>query len=227
VYERLTDQSRAVIANAQEAARAYNHRYVGTEHILLALLKTPCAAAQVLRSFGIGADQVDARVMSMIGMGDASEATASAALDPRGQSVIERSHREADSLGHQHVDSEHILLGLLGESDGKGAQILAESGAEPKAIRGELLRRLAGGHPAPSLDIDGSVSVTASPAVRSLLMSAAARALDDGRTEIELHDVVLALGGDQTAAPEPPAGALSPSTSPLSRPRTSGRSAGA
>jgi ATP-dependent Clp protease ATP-binding subunit ClpC len=223
VYERLTDQSRAVIANAQEAARAYNHGYVGTEHILLALLKTPCVAAQVLGSFGITADRVDAKLMSLIGMGDASAAAASAPLDPRGHSVIERSHREADSLGHQHVDSEHILLGLLGESSGTSAQILAESGADSKAIRGEVLRRLDAGQPAPSLEIDGSVTVTASPAVRSLLMSAAARALHDGRTEIELDDVVLALDGDQTVAPV----LVSPSTSRRSRPRTSGRSAGA
>lgn len=168
----MTDQGRAVLAGAQAAAQGYNHGYVGTEHILLALLRTPCAAATILRSFGITEAQVDAKVMELIGMGSATTAPeARLPFAAEGRRVVERSGDEADRLGQDDVDVEHILLALLNEPDGVAARILRET------------------------------TFTPGPELRRLLMTAAARALDDGREAVMASDILLALTRDTDAAP--------------------------
>ena len=211
VYERLTNQSRAVIANAQAAAQAYNHNYVGTEHLLLGLLRTPGVAAKVLQSFGITEKQVDAKVLQIVGCGDPAGPPmppgAQSPFAPRGKRVLDVSHSEALSLGHEHIDAEHLLLALLRERDGVAARILHECGADYEKLRAEVLRRLSARRargavvdPARAAFAE-SIRVETPPPLRRLLMVAAARALDDGRAEIEALDVLLALTRDETIAP--------------------------
>jgi ATP-dependent Clp protease ATP-binding subunit ClpC len=194
----LSDQCRAVLANAQEVANGYNHDYVGTEHLLLALLKTPGVAAEVLQSFGITANLVDAKIIQTVGVGNG--ATPSPALAPRGKRAVDLSEHEARTLGHEQVDAAHLLLALLRDPDGRGAQIVLDAGGDPQLIRDELVRRISTSS-ARTDGISDAIEVTPSPQVRRLLMTASARALDDGRVEVDPADVLLALTRDEVAGP--------------------------
>jgi ATP-dependent Clp protease ATP-binding subunit ClpA len=194
----LSDQCRTVIANAQEVAHGYNHNYVGTEHLLLALLKTPGVAAEVLQSFGITAHLVDAKIIQTVGVGNG--AGPPPPLAPRGKRAVDLSEHEARTLGHDQVDSAHLLLALSRDPDGLAAQIVLDAGGDPQLIRDELLRRIATSRDQTAAVTD-AIEVTPSPQVQRLLMTAAARALDDGRSEIAPDDVLLALTRDQRMGP--------------------------
>ncbi len=139
-HGRFGDEAREVVMLAQQEARALRHNYVGTEHILLGLLAAPdSVAARTLTTFGVSPQGVRARVLQIVGQGFASPdlnhgyAPSSAdlhmrsmCLTPRTKRTFERSCHAADRLGDRHVDSAHLLLGLLGEQQGIGAMIVAE-----------------------------------------------------------------------------------------------------
>jgi ATP-dependent Clp protease ATP-binding subunit ClpC len=138
----------------------------------------------------------------------AEETAAQIPFTPRAKKVLELSLREALSLGHNHIGTEHILLGLVRERDGVGARILGEAGADPKKIRQELIGRVPGPSPlpvarmqGPEFGCDPCVRVGPTAALQRLLMVAAARALDDGRLEIDAQDLLLALTRDARTGP--------------------------
>ena len=202
-----------MITNARDAARAHNHNYLGTEHILLGALRTPGIAAEVLQSLGITAEHVDAKVVELVRRGEATgppmPPNARAPFTPRGKKVLDLSHREALSLGDRYVDTEHMLLGFARENDGIAARILLESGADYQTIRNELLRRFPRSRvlgvvvPERAAETSFGASIRIGPTrqLRRVLMAAAARALDDERTEITAEDLLLALTHDDTIAP--------------------------
>jgi ATP-dependent Clp protease ATP-binding subunit ClpC len=139
VFERFTERARQVVVLAQEEARSFKHDYIGTEHILLGLLRVEDGlAAPVLATLGIGIDDVRARVAQIVGDGDEA-ARGQIPFTPRAKKVLELSLREALSIGHNHIDSEHILLGLVRENDGVAARIMLELGADAKRVREEVL----------------------------------------------------------------------------------------
>jgi Clp amino terminal domain, pathogenicity island component len=144
VFERFTEHARQVVVLAQEEARALGHNYIGTEHILLGLVREEAGlAAQVLQSLGISAERVRAHALRIVGPGE--EATSGQIpFTPRAKKVLELSLREALSLGHNHIGTEHILLGLVRENDGVAARILLDFDADPERIRAEVRRRLSG-----------------------------------------------------------------------------------
>ena len=128
---------------------------------------------------------------------------------PRAKKVLELALREALGLGHNDIGTEHILLGLHMENSGVGARILLGFDADSEKIRGEVARALADaeqgrleseGAPSPAPNVERSIEVGFAEAVRELLMAAAARSLDDGRTEVELPDLLIALTEDELAA---------------------------
>jgi ATP-dependent Clp protease ATP-binding subunit ClpA len=128
------------IVLAQDEAHTLKHNYIGTEHILLGLLREQeGVAARVLRSLEITLEEVRAQVARIIGQGE--EVTAGQIpFTPRAKKVLELALREALSLGHNYIGTEHILLGLVRENEGVAARILLDFDTDAEKIRAEILR---------------------------------------------------------------------------------------
>jgi ATP-dependent Clp protease ATP-binding subunit ClpC len=142
MFERFTDRARRVIVLAQEEARMLNHNYIGTEHLLLGLLhEGQGVAAQVLESLGIGLAAVRERVEEAAGRGQ-QDVPKRTPFTPQAKKVLELARREAFQLGHHYIGTEHILLGLIREGDGVGAQVLAGLGADLHRTRQQVIRLL-------------------------------------------------------------------------------------
>lgn len=141
----FTERVRKVLALAREEAQRLHHEYVGTEHILLGLLKEgEGIASQVLNNLKIDTDAVRTRIEEVITPGRPSHTSEpDLPYTSRAKKVLELSVAEARDLTHNYVGTEHILLGLLREEKGIGAQVLKVSGVELDAARAETLRLLA------------------------------------------------------------------------------------
>jgi ATP-dependent Clp protease ATP-binding subunit ClpA len=125
MFERFTDQARQVVVFAQEEARALRHNYIGTEHLLLGLLREGGTAARAFEQFDVTHEEVQAQVARIIGQGD-EVATGQIPFTPRAKKVLELSLREALKTGDNYIGSEHILLGLVAEGEGVAARILVD-----------------------------------------------------------------------------------------------------
>jgi ATP-dependent Clp protease ATP-binding subunit ClpC len=127
---------------AQDEARAFRHNYIGTEHILLGLLREEHGlAARVLDSFSVSVEETRAQVARIVGQGD-EVTTGEIPFTPRAKKVLELSLREALSLGHNYIGTEHILLGLGRENEGVAARILLDFDADAERIRNEVIGML-------------------------------------------------------------------------------------
>src|SRR5712664_959971 len=144
MFERFTDASRRVVVLAQEEARILNHDYIGTEHILLGLLREgEGVAARALESLGISLDAVRQQVEEIIGQGQQAP-SGHIPFTPRAKKVLELSLREALQLGHNYIGTEHILLGLIREGEGVAAQVLQKLGADLGRVRQQVIQLLSG-----------------------------------------------------------------------------------
>jgi ATP-dependent Clp protease ATP-binding subunit ClpC len=144
VFERFTERARQVVVLAQDEARALKHNYIGTEHILLGLLREEEGlAARVLEQLDITVEEVRAQVARIVGQGD-EVTTGQIPFTPRAKKVLELALREALSLGHNYIGTEHILLGLVRENEGVAARILLDFDADAEKIRNEIIRMLSG-----------------------------------------------------------------------------------
>jgi ATP-dependent Clp protease ATP-binding subunit ClpA len=143
-FARFTERARQVLVLAQDESRAFRHSHVGTEHILLGLLREEEGlAARVLESLDITAEEVRAQVARIVGQGD-KVTTGHIPFTPRAKKVLELALREALSLGHNYIGTEHILLGLVRENEGVAARILLDFDADAEKIRNEIIRMLSG-----------------------------------------------------------------------------------
>ena len=144
MFERFTERARQVVVLAQEEARGLKHNYIGTEHLLLGLLREEEGiAAQVLITLEVTLDEVRIQVAQIVGTGDEA-AAGQIPFTPRAKKVLELALREALSLGHNYIGTEHILLGLIKENEGVAARILLEFDADSEKIRNEIMRKLTG-----------------------------------------------------------------------------------
>ena len=144
MFERFTERARQVVVLAQEEARSLKHNYIGTEHLLLGLLREEeGVAARVLDGLEVSVEEVRAAVVRIVGSGEESP-QGQIPFTPRAKKVLELALREALSLGHNYIGTEHILLGLVREDEGVAARILLDLDAEPEKIRGEVMRALSG-----------------------------------------------------------------------------------
>jgi ATP-dependent Clp protease ATP-binding subunit ClpC len=144
VFERFTERARQVVVLAQEEARTLKHNYIGTEHILLGLLREEEGlAARVLESLDITVERVRAQVVRIVGSGE-EVTSGQIPFTPRAKKVLELALREALSLGHNYIGTEHILLGLVRENEGVAARILPDFDADSEKIRNEVIRMLSG-----------------------------------------------------------------------------------
>ncbi|HEY5941681.1 MAG TPA: ATP-dependent Clp protease ATP-binding subunit [Solirubrobacterales bacterium] len=144
MFERFTERARQVVVLAQEEARTLKHNYIGTEHILLGLLREEEGlAARVLESLDITVERVRSQVVRIVGSGE-EVTSGQIPFTPRAKKVLELALREALSLGHNYIGTEHILLGLVRENEGVAARILLDFDADSDKIRNEVIRMLSG-----------------------------------------------------------------------------------
>ena len=144
MFERFTDRARRVVVLAQEEARVLNHNYIGTEHVLLGLIREgEGVAAKALESLGISLEAVRQQVEEIIGQGQQAP-SGHIPFTPRAKKVLELSLREALQLGHNYIGTEHILLGLIREGEGVAAQVLVKLGADLNRVRLQVNQLLAG-----------------------------------------------------------------------------------
>jgi hypothetical protein len=144
VFERFTDRARSVLVLAQDEARLLGHSFIGTEHLLLGLVaEGEGVAAVVLREMDISLEAVRAKVEEAIGPPSAGP-TEPPPFTPRAKKVLELSLREALQLGHDYIGTEHILLGLIREGEGVGAQVLQALGADLARVRQQVVEVVRG-----------------------------------------------------------------------------------
>ena len=142
MFERFTERARQAVVLAQDEARGFRHNYIGTEHLLLGLLREEDGlAARVLESLEIDLVEVRAQVARIVGRGD-EVASGQIPFTPRAKKVLELSLREALSLGHNYIGTEHVLLGLVRENEGVAARILLDLGADAEKIRDRIIQML-------------------------------------------------------------------------------------
>ncbi|GBD22465.1 Negative regulator of genetic competence ClpC/MecB [bacterium HR29] len=196
-FDKFTERARRVLTLAQEEAHRFNHNYIGTEHILLGLVREgDGVAAKVLANLGVELNKVRSAVEFIIGRGDRT-VLGEIGLTPRAKKVIELAVDEARRLGHSYIGTEHLLLGLVREGEGIAAGVLESLGVNLERVRAETQRILSQSSPQAAAST-GARQATRTPTVDQLGidLTAAARAgqLDPviGRSN-ELERVVQIL----------------------------------
>ncbi|MBN1851866.1 MAG: ATP-dependent Clp protease ATP-binding subunit [Pirellulales bacterium] len=146
MYERFTDRARKVMQLANQEAQRFNHEYIGTEHVLLGLIKEGSGvAANVLKNLDVDLRKIRLEVEKLVQSGPDMVTMGKLPQTPRAKKVIEYSMEEARSLNHNYVGTEHILLGLLREQEGVAAQVLMNLGLRLEDVREEVLNLLGHG----------------------------------------------------------------------------------
>ncbi len=187
-FNRFTERARKVILLAKEEARKFNHDYIGTEHILLGLVKEgEGVASAVLTSLGLDADNIRFEVEKLVQPGSSKILNADIPFTPRAKKVIELAMDEARNLGHNYIGTEHLLLGLLREGDGVASQVLLNMGLDLKSVRDEVMNLLGSSVPGYSFGVDAkrAKKKTKTPALDSF-----GRDLTEMAREDELDPVI-------------------------------------
>jgi ATP-dependent Clp protease ATP-binding subunit ClpC len=186
MYERFTDRARKVMQLANQEAQRFNHEYIGTEHILLGLVKEGSGvAANVLKNLDVDLRKIRLEVEKLVQSGPEMVTMGKLPQTPRAKKVIEYSMEEARNLNHNYVGTEHILLGLLREQEGVAAQVLMNLGLKLEEVREEVLNLL--GHGMESEPERGGREVAGSEAAAAKGSKSKTPALDSfGRDLTEL-----------------------------------------
>ena len=146
MYERFTDRARKVMQLANQEAQRFNHEYIGTEHILLGLVKEGSGvAANVLKNLDVDLRKIRIEVEKIVQTGPDMVTMGKLPQTPRAKKVIEYAMDEARNLNHNYVGTEHLLLGLLREQEGVAAQVLMNLGLKLEDVRDEVLNLLGHG----------------------------------------------------------------------------------
>ena len=146
MYERFTDRARKVMQLANQEAQRFNHEYVGTEHVLLGLIKEGSGvAANVLRNLDVDLRKIRNEVEKIVQAGPEMVTMGKLPQTPRAKKVIEYAIEEARNLNHNYVGTEHLLLGLLREQEGVAAQVLMNLNLKLEEVREEVLNLLGHG----------------------------------------------------------------------------------
>ena len=179
MYERFTDRARKVMQLANQEAQRFNHEYIGTDHVLLGLVKEGSGvAANVLKNLDVDLRKIRLEVEKLVQSGPEMVTMGKLPQTPRAKKVLEYSMEEARSLNHNYVGTEHILLGLLREQEGVAAQVLMNLGMKLEDVREEVLNLLGHGlengeqdersrHDSGSSESSGKSSKSKTPALDS------------------------------------------------------------
>src|SRR5438128_3230266 len=150
-FDRFNDRAKRVLALAQNEAVLLNHNYIGVEHLLLGLIREgEGVAARALDSLGVELSKVRAAVEFTVGRGDSTTALSEITLSPRTKKVIEFAVDEARKLGHSHVGTEHILLGIVREGEGIASGVLESIGLSLERVRHQVIATLGQQQPQPA-----------------------------------------------------------------------------
>jgi ATP-dependent Clp protease ATP-binding subunit ClpA len=189
MFERFTDRARRVLVIAQDEALALDHNFLGTEHVLLGLIREgEGVGAKALQQLGVDLGAVRQQVVDTIGRGTPGSASTAPAFTPRAKKVLELSLKEALGLGHNYIGTEHILLGLIREGEGVASQVLVASGLTPGQIRSKVIELLVGYTTAKPGG--GTKAEASTPAVNVLATRVRAAAGDE---PVGTHHHLLAL----------------------------------
>ncbi|MBN1353606.1 MAG: ATP-dependent Clp protease ATP-binding subunit [Candidatus Omnitrophica bacterium] len=143
MFNKFTERARKVILLAKEEAKRFNHDYIGTEHILLGLIREgEGVAAAVLASLGLNSDKIRFEVEKFVQPGPATIISGDIPFTPKAKKVIELAMEEARSLGHNYIGTEHLLLGLIREGEGVASQVLLNLGMDLDKVRMEVMNLL-------------------------------------------------------------------------------------
>jgi ATP-dependent Clp protease ATP-binding subunit ClpC len=146
VFERFTERARQVVVFAQDEARALRHNYIGTEHLLLGLLREEeGVAARTLVSVGMTLERARAEVERIVGIGEVELTSGQIPFTPRAKRMLELALREALSMGHNHIGTEHVLLGLSRDDKAMAVKILRNAGIEPEGVQEKVVLMLGPG----------------------------------------------------------------------------------
>ena len=215
MFERFTNRARHSVVLAQEEARRLQHNYIGTEHVLLGLLGEPEGVAfRALEGFGMSLDGTREEVKAIVGTGTGKASSGHIPFTPRAKKTLEYALREALELHHNYIGTEHILLGVIREGDGVGAQVLKQHSADLTPIRMAVLdllttvpadatrgrrwlRRRAAVGPGEASEPSGQPEMRTTPAADTSLSEAARLA---GSQPVGSHHLLLAALGDPDTA---------------------------
>jgi len=143
MFNRFTERARKVIILAKEEARRFNHDYIGTEHILLGLIREgEGVAAAVLQKMGVSLENIRLEVEKLVQPGPTTQIIGDIPFTPRAKKALELAAEEARSLGHNYIGTEHILLGLIREGEGVASQVLLNLGLDLNTVRNEVMELL-------------------------------------------------------------------------------------
>jgi len=143
MFNRFTERARKVVILAKEEAKRFNHNYIGTEHILLGLIKEgEGVAAAVLQNLGLSLDMIRLEVEKLVQPGPATVISGDIPFTPKAKKVIELAMEEARHLGHNYIGTEHLLLGLIREGEGTASQVLLNLGLDLARVRNEIMALL-------------------------------------------------------------------------------------
>ncbi len=179
MFGRFTERAQKVLALAQEEAIRLGHNNIGTEHILLGLIREgEGIAAKALQALGLGSDKIQNEVETLIGTGQ--EGTKTIHYTPRAKKVIELSMDEARKLGHSYVGTEHILLGLIREGEGVAARVLNNLGVSLNKARQQVLQLLGSSEASGGNQQSGATAHANTPTLDSLARDLTAIAKEEG-----------------------------------------------
>jgi ATP-dependent Clp protease ATP-binding subunit ClpC len=148
MFSRFTERARKVIILAKEEAKRFNHDYIGTEHILLGLIKEgEGVAAAVLQNLGLGLESIRLEVEKLVQPGPPTVVSGDIPFTPKAKKVIELATDEARNLGHNYIGTEHLLLGLIREGEGVASQVLTNLGLDLNKVRQEVMSLLGASAP--------------------------------------------------------------------------------
>ncbi len=195
MFDRFTDRARIVLDLANEEAQRFNHEYVGTEHILLGLVKEGAGVgATVLRNLGIDLGRVRLEVEKLIKLGPETVYIGKLPRTPRAKKVIDGAIAAAQSLNHNYVGTEHVLLGLLHEYEGVAAQVLMNLGVVLEAVQLQVLTLVGAGKEGDRLVVpEAEPPRSLSQETIALIEAAIAEAAAMSSAKVEPEHVLLAL----------------------------------
>jgi ATP-dependent Clp protease ATP-binding subunit ClpA len=186
MFERFTDRARRVLVLAQDEARALEHNFLGTEHLLLGLIKEgEGVGAKALEELGTTHDRLRRRIADVVTPGAPGTASGAPPFTPRSKQVLELALKEALQLGHNYIGTEHLLLGLVREGSGVAAQVLVAEGLDLSTVRAKVIELLLG-----YAAKNPQAAVRTTPA--GTLLSTRAKALA-GTEAVGSHHYVLAV----------------------------------
>ena len=192
MFERFTERARQAVVLAQDEARRLGHDHIGTEHLLLGLLREEEGlAARVLDALDVTLDDARAEVLRIVGRGE-PVSTGQIPFTPGGKKTLELSLREAVAMGHDHIGTEHVLLGLARADEGVAAQILRERDVDPERLRAEVVRWLSGAPPLSRAEPEpDDVELTSPPLAPEVLVELE-RLARDTQAALDRQEVAVA-----------------------------------